>query len=109
MHQFKERQQLANLHLNAGGAVVVSSHEPDFSQHSEPSGSKQFLVFGGGLGLLIAGAIAGYLGTNAVNQKALQEAETKAVIANFKLHRNQSQIDDFCRINSSFGGKQNGK
>ena len=51
--QLKERQQLANLHLNAGRSVIVSNQEPDFSQHPEPSGSKQFLVFGGALGPLV--------------------------------------------------------
>lgn len=105
MHQFKERQHLANLHLNAGGAVIVTSHEPDFSQHLEPSRSKQFWVFGGGLALLASGAIAGCFATNAINQKALQEAETKVVVANFRLHRNQAQIDKFCKTNSSFGSK----
>lgn len=105
MHQFKERQQLANLHLNAGGAVVVSSHEPDFTRHPEPSGCKQLWVFGGGLGLLVAGAVAGYFVTNAINQKALSEAESKAVIANFNLQRNQAKIDEFCKANSSFGSK----
>ena len=105
MYQLKERQQLVDVHLNAGGAVVVSSGQPGCSQHLEPSGSKQFLVFGGGLGLLVGGAIAGYFATNAVNQKALQEAEAKAVVANFNLRQNQAQIDEFCRVNSSFGGK----
>lgn len=105
MQQIKERQQLANLHLNAGGAVIVSNREPDLIQHPEPSGGRQFLVFGGVLGLLAAGAIAGYFTTSAINQKALQESETKAVIASFKLQRNQAKIDEFCKVNSSFGSE----
>jgi len=102
MQQIKERQQLANLHLNAGGAVIISNQEPDLIQHPEPSGGRQLLVFGGALGLLAAGAIAGYFVSNSANQKALQESETKAVIANFKLQRNQAKIDEFCKVNSSF-------
>jgi|GEM_PF-3914255 len=101
----KERQQLANLHLNAGGAVVVSSSQADFNQHSEPSNSKQLLVFGGALSLLALGAITGYLATNAINQKALSEAESKAIVASFNLRQNQAKIDEFCKTNSSFGGR----
>lgn len=105
MHQIKERQQLANLHLNAGGAVVVSSSQPDFSHQPEPSGGKQFLVFGGALGLLAMGAVAGCFATNTINQKALQEAESRAIVANFNLRQNQAKIDEFCKVNSTFGGK----
>lgn len=105
MQQIKKCQQLANLHLNAGGAVIVSNREPDLIQHLEPSGGRQFLVFGGVLGLLVAGAIAGYFVSNSANQKALQEAETKAITAKYKLQQNQDKINEFCRLNSSFGSE----
>lgn len=90
------KRNIESLHLETGGSVIVS---PIVSSVSQPSNYKIFVA----VLILFVGAAIGWVLCNYFTQEAKNEAELKALSATTALTKNQEQIDNFCKENSSIG------
>lgn len=98
------RQPIEGLQIETGGSVIVSPLASVIRDEDQPSNSKIFMVFGGAIATLLIGTAIGWMMNAHFTQAAKDKAELAAMTAEFNLKKNQSQIDNFCKANSSFRG-----
>lgn len=98
------RSRIEGLQIETGGSVILSPFA-DIPDDCQPSNSKIFMVFGGAIAMILVGTVIGWTVNGHFAQTAKDKAELAAINAEFRLKKNQVEIDNFCKANSSFGGK----
>jgi len=104
--QQRYKEPIEGLHIETGGSsslephfgILVSPLANSIPDTHQPSNFKILFVFS--IATFI-GLFIGWFLTNSINNEKLKSAELNTNLAKLNLAKNQEQIDNFCRANSS--------
>ena len=94
------RSRIKGLQIETGGSVILSPFA-DIPDDCQPSDTKALTVFGGAIAMILVGTVIGWTVSGHFAQTAKNKAELAAMNAEFILKKNQVEIDNFCKANSS--------
>ena len=95
------RNRIEGLQIETGGSVILSPFADSIPDDCQPSNTKALTVFGGAIAMILIGTVIGWTVSGHFAQTAKDKAELATMNAEFILKKNQVEIDNFCKANSS--------